>query len=68
MKTTNEIAVEYRNIAHVAVRLLKTIPFTDVRQRVAVASLFDRLADNDIALQAHVDAANKQEAEPKTDA
>ena len=35
----------------VSVKMLKAVPFVDVRQRLAVEELFDRLADNDIALQ-----------------
>lgn len=50
-KTPGQIANDYRNIATDAVKMLKSIPFYDVRQRIAVDELFDRLADNDIALQ-----------------
>lgn len=50
-KSGNEIAVEYRNIATDAVKMLKSIPFYDVRQRITVDELFDRLADNDMQLQ-----------------
>lgn len=50
-KDNGGIASEYRNIATDAVKMLKSIPFYDVRQRLAVDELFDRLADNDIALQ-----------------
>lgn len=51
-KDNGGIASEYRNIATDAVKMLKSIPFYDVKQRIAVDELFDRLADNDIALQA----------------
>lgn len=50
-KDNGGIASEYRNIATDAVKMLKSIPFYDIKQRMAVDSLFDRLADNDIALQ-----------------
>jgi hypothetical protein len=50
-KDGNQIAVEFRSIATDAVKMLKAVPFVDVRQRLAVSDLFDRLADNDIALQ-----------------
>jgi hypothetical protein len=50
-KTGNDIAVEYRNIAVDAVKMLKSIPFYDVKQRITVDELFDRLADNDMQLQ-----------------
>ena len=50
-KDGNAIAVEFRSIATDAVKMLKGVPFVDVRQRLAVEELFDRLAENDIALQ-----------------
>lgn len=53
---TQTIAHEYRAIATDAVKMLKSIPFYDIRQRLAVEALYDRLADNDIALK---DAARK---------
>jgi hypothetical protein len=56
-KTGNDIAVEYRNIATDAVKMLKSIPFYDVKQRITVDELFDRLADNDMALQSIIRAA-----------
>ena len=55
-KSGNDIAVEYRNIATDAVKMLKSIPFYDVKQRITVDELFDRLADNDMALQAIIRA------------
>lgn len=51
LKTAGDLASEYRNIATDAVKMLKGVPFYDVKQHLAVDSLFDRLADNDIALQ-----------------
>lgn len=50
-KDGNQIAVEFRSIATDAVKMLKAVPFVDIRQQLAVSDLFDRLADNDIALQ-----------------
>lgn len=50
-KTAGEIAGEYRNIATDAVRILKDLPIGDVKLAIEIDSLFDRLADNDIALQ-----------------
>jgi hypothetical protein len=50
-KDGNAIAVEFRSIATDAVKMLKGVPFVDLRQRLAVEELFDRLADNDMALQ-----------------
>ena len=50
-KDGNQIAVEFRSIATDAVKMLKSVPFVDIRQQLAVSDLFDRLADNDIALQ-----------------
>jgi len=55
-KSGNDIAVEYRNIATDAVKMLKSIPFYDVKQRITVDELFDRLADNDMALQSIIRA------------
>jgi hypothetical protein len=49
--TKGGVASEYRNIAVEAVKLLKSIPFRDIKLRNEIDSLFDRLADNDIALQ-----------------
>ena len=59
-KDGNSIAVEFRSIATDAVKMLKSVPFVDVRQQFAVSDLFDRLADNDIALQ---DLIRKQQVE-----
>ena len=56
----NNIAVEFRSIATDAVKMLKGVPFVDVRQRLAVEELFDRLADNDIALQSLIRAQQVQ--------
>ena len=56
-KSGNDIAVEYRNIATDAVKMLKSIPFYDIKQRMAVDDLFDRLADNDMALQSIIRAS-----------
>lgn len=64
-KDGNQIAVEFRSIATDAVKMLKAIPFVDVRQQLAVAELFDRLADNDIALQ---DLIRKQQVQAIVDA
>jgi hypothetical protein len=50
-KTAGEIAGEYRNIATDAVRILKDLPIGDVKLAIEIDSLFDRLADNDIAIQ-----------------
>lgn len=64
-KDGNQIAVEFRSIATDAVKMLKGVPFVDVRQRLAVEELFDRLADNDIALQ---DLIRKQQVQAIVDA
>ena len=56
-KSGNDIAVEYRNIATDAVKMLKSIPFYDINQRINVDDLFDRLADNDMALQSIIRAS-----------
>jgi hypothetical protein len=72
-KTGNDIAVEYRNIATDAVKMLKSIPFYDVKQRITIDELFDRLADNDMALQAIIRAeqivemGKVIEAQPETE-
>jgi hypothetical protein len=59
-KDGNQIAVEFRSIATDAVKMLKAVPFVDIRQQLAVSDLFDRLADNDIALQ---DLIRKQQVQ-----
>lgn len=64
-KDGNQIAVEFRSIATDAVKMLKSVPFVDVRQQFAVSDLFDRLADNDIALQ---DLIRKQQVQAISDA
>jgi hypothetical protein len=64
-KDGNQIAVEFRSIATDAVKMLKAVPFVDVRQQLAVSELFDRLADNDIALQ---DLIRKQQVQAIIDA
>lgn len=63
-KDGNQIAVEFRSIATDAVKMLKGVPFVDVRQRLAVEELFDRLADNDMALQ---DLIRKQQIQQMID-
>lgn len=50
-KTAGDIAGEYRNLATEAVSILKALPIGDVRLAIEIDSIFDRLADNDIALQ-----------------
>jgi hypothetical protein len=50
-KTPGDIASEYRNLATDAIRILKDLPIGDVKLAIEIDSLFDRLADNDIALQ-----------------
>lgn len=64
-KDGNQIAVEFRSIATDAVKMLKGVPFVDVRQQFAVSDLFDRLADNDIALK---DLIRKQQVQAISDA
>lgn len=64
-KDGNQIAVEFRSIATDAVKMLKGVPFVDVRQQFAVSDLFARLADNDIALQ---DLIRKQQVQSIVDA
>ena len=64
-KDGNQIAVEFRSIATDAVKMLKAVPFVDIRQQLAVSNLFDRLADNDIALQ---DLIRKQQVQAIVDA
>jgi len=64
-KDGNQIAVEFRSIATDAVKMLKSVPFVDIRQQLAVSDLFDRLADNDIALQ---DLIRKQQVQAIVDA
>lgn len=50
-KTPGDIAGEYRNIATDAVKILKALNVMDIQLAIEIDSVFDRLADNDIALK-----------------
>lgn len=45
-----EIFDGYRSVATEAVKMLKTVPYVDVKMRNKVDDLFNRLADCDIVL------------------
>ena len=53
-ETLTEIFDGYRSVATDSIKMLKTVPYTDVAMLNKVDELFNALADCDIALQAHI--------------